>query len=137
MLGVGYSVSILIEVLLFPPSRQGAYQRFGYKPVPRSVLRVLKVVNAARALKRSETNMAQMSLPRSAFDTRVARLYALKFPSHPAASRAWWCGKAGPDKPSRKGRTRRRTQQHKEPWQAGDQLGPGCAHRPIATTDSD
>jgi hypothetical protein len=59
------------------------------------------------------------------FDTRVARLYALKFPSHLAASRAWWCGKAGPDKPSRKGRTRRRTQQHKEPWQAGDQLGQG------------
>src|SRR3974390_1906556 len=61
MLGGGYSVSILLEVLLFPPSRQGAYQRAGYKPVPRSVLRVLKVVNAARALKRSETNMAQMS----------------------------------------------------------------------------
>ena len=33
-----------------PPSRQGAYQRAGYKPVPRSVLRVLKVVSAARAL---------------------------------------------------------------------------------------
>jgi hypothetical protein len=33
-----------------PPSRQGAYQRAGYKPEPRSVLRVLKVVSPARAL---------------------------------------------------------------------------------------
>ena len=46
--GVGYSASILQVPL--SPSRQGAYQRAGYKPVPRSVLRVLKVVNAARAL---------------------------------------------------------------------------------------
>jgi hypothetical protein len=46
-----------------PPSRQGAYQRAGYKPGQRSVLRVLKVVSPARALKRSETNVAQMSLP--------------------------------------------------------------------------
>jgi hypothetical protein len=35
-----------------PPSRQGAYQRAGHKPGPRSVLRVLKVVSPARALVR-------------------------------------------------------------------------------------
>jgi hypothetical protein len=38
----GYSASIL-EVPL-SPSRQGVHQRAGYKPVPRSVVRVLKVV---------------------------------------------------------------------------------------------
>jgi hypothetical protein len=42
----------------FPPSHQGAYQRAGYKPVPWSVLRVLKVVSVARALKRSALNQS-------------------------------------------------------------------------------
>ena len=54
---IGYSASILEGPL--SPSRQGAYQRASYKPGPLSVLRVLKVVSAARALKRSETNVAE------------------------------------------------------------------------------
>ena len=54
--GVGYSASIL-QVSLSPiPPR--AYQRAGYKPVPWSVLRVLKVVSVARALKRSALNQS-------------------------------------------------------------------------------
>ena len=63
--GVGHSASILKSHS--PPSRQGAYQRAGYKPVPRSVLRVLKVVNAARALKRSALNQCGSNVSAATF----------------------------------------------------------------------
>jgi hypothetical protein len=54
-------------ILSLSTSCQGAYQRAGYKPVPRSVLRVLKVVNAACGLKRSALNQCGSNVSAATF----------------------------------------------------------------------
>ena len=80
--GVGCSASILqVPLSPIPPRGLSASElQTG------TVLRVLKVVSAARALKPSKTDVAQMSLPRSGSHTRGAR----------HANCAAPCGRAAP-----------------------------------------